>query len=318
MEYNENDCCGNGCANCILNVKPKIIVKLNDNGKTNVLRNYRYYRLLSKKKHISDVSDILELHFKSKESENDCTLTLTPGDHVMMRVEFISKQQANDTTEHKHHLRPYSPYWWNSVKMEFKILVSVRPQGYMTQYIERLQERDEVEFRGFSGLYEHGCDFEGKTYQMIISQGIAIAPTLAIIEEILNNEEDMTRIVHVACFQHVRHIYFRNKLKDLNHYWNYKCFIYLSKQLCESTDCKQMGHCLDRCLNFRKQLTYKENIYPYRLTVQSLKQIESKTMEKKHYNRIAVIAGGSEFQKFYKEILTSEDLGFVKNNIYLL
>uniref|UniRef100_A0A1A9WVF2 FAD_binding_6 domain-containing protein n=1 Tax=Glossina brevipalpis TaxID=37001 RepID=A0A1A9WVF2_9MUSC len=317
MEYNENDCCGNGCANCILNMKSKTVIKYNNNnGKINVLNKYNYYVLLSKTRHISDINDILELHFKSKENGGDYILTLIPGGHVMMR---ITKQQANESTEHnKYHLRPYSPYWWNNLTMEFKILVNLKPQGYMSQYIERLQEENEVEFRGLPDIYEHNIDSDGKTYQMIITQGIAIASTLAIIEEILNNEEDMTRIVHVACFPHIKYVYFRNKFKDFNQYWNYKSFIYLSQQLCESKECQKMGHCLEDCLNFHKQLTYKETIYPYRLTTECLRHIKSKTMDKQDYNKIAIIAGGSEFQKFYKKILTSEDLDFVENNIYLL
>lgn len=193
---NESDCCGNGCANCVLNIKPAKSHKADKSGKQNILRTYTQFCLINKTLHSLQVHNVWELHFKSKHCDNkDYILDINAGYHLMMRkalteMEIERNKENKVETERKYILRPYSPYWWDGFEMEFKILVNIIPKGAMSEYINKLEINDEVEFRGPIGTFEYQTDLKGEKCLLIISQGVAIAPVIPIIEDILNNEED--------------------------------------------------------------------------------------------------------------------------------
>ncbi|KAM7346595.1 NADH-cytochrome b5 reductase-like [Cochliomyia hominivorax] len=322
-EINESDCCGNGCANCVLNIKPVKSSKANKSGKQNVLQKYGRFKLINKTWHLPQVINVLDLHFKSLECDNkDFVLDIMPGYHLMMRkltadMEMERSGENEADKERKYILRPYSPYWWDMMEMEFKILVHLIPKGIMSNYIAGLEINDEVEFRGPIGAFDYQVDLKGDKYFIIISQGVAVAPVIPLIEQILNNEEDMTRILHISCFQDLKHIYFRDKLYNFNNYWNYQGSIYLSRELCNSVECLENRKCLENCQQFKNQLKYKENINSSRFTETELKQILMNLKYQKE-NIYITIAGTAIFQKYFKELLQITSYGFGDNNIHLL
>ncbi|KAI8121109.1 hypothetical protein FF38_01999 [Lucilia cuprina] len=325
-DINESDCCGNGCANCVLNIKPAKSLKADKSGKQNILNNYTHFRLINKTLHQPQVNDVWELHFKSKHFENNkkYILDMNAGYHLMMRKPLTIMENAKGgnsgnemTIERKFLLRPYSPYWWDCLEMEFKILVNLKPQGPMSKYIEKLEINDEVEFKGPIGSFEHAIDVKGEKCLLIISQGVAIAPVIAIIEEILNNEEDLCRIIHIACFQDLKHVYFRDKLYDFNKYWNYQVQIYLSRELCDNTECLYNQQCLETCEGFKSKLKYKENIKPLRFKENYLELLLAK-LEYRKENVHVILAGNGKFQNYFKELLLQTNYGMAESNIYLL
>lgn len=393
-EYDESDCCGNGCANCVLDLKSlpsnKLKQEQDSAQEINILQNYRKFCLLSKQRHLSsDTKDeIYELHFKYKEGpEGNCrlakevcnghtdqhnnktvpesykdkpinekkcnisndnqvdnqnseakyVLSIKPGHHLMLRVLWTqipaSKNRKPDIREEKardYLLRPYSPFWWHKFNLEFKILVDFRLQGPMSSYLQQsVREDDLLEFRGPIGVYEHQPDPGGERILVILTQGVAIAAVIAIIEQILHNDDDLQRIVHFACFRHLNSVCFREKLYNFSHYWNYKVHIFLSRQLCNRPVCLQTRHCSENCPEFCNQLKYREQCYPCRMTEEYLYQLLSKTVDIKKNSNLstvnyfqkscsAIIGGSPDFQKHYQNILLSEKFQFNPKEVFLL
>ncbi|TMW49814.1 hypothetical protein DOY81_005091 [Sarcophaga bullata] len=319
---NESDCCGNGCANCVLDIKPDKSREVDKSGKQNILNKYSTFYLIDKSLHLPNLNTVWELHFKSKFYGNEAfILDINPGYHIMMRKALTAgakKVKGNNMElRQKYLLRPYSPYWWDDMAMEFKILVHLIPNGPMSNYIDQLQINDEVEFRGPIGTFKHHSDINGEKCLLILSQGVAVAPVIAIIQDILNNENDMTRIVHIACYTDLNHLYFRDKLYNFTKYWNYKNYIFLSRQMCCNTECSENTKCLEMCPNFKTNLKYKENIKPLRLSSPELQTIISHINCKKE-NTFITLSGTGKFQNDFKELLQTENYGFLEDNIYLL
>ena len=321
-DINESDCCGNGCANCVLDIKPDKSLKTNKSGKENILNKYSPFYLINKTLHLPNLDTVWELHFKSKlYGKEGFILDIYPGYHVMMRKALTAgaqKVKGNDLElRQKYILRPYSPYWWDEMAMEFKILVHLIPNGPMSNYIDKLQINDEVEFRGPIGTFKHRSDSNGEKCLLILSQGVAVAPVIAIIKDILNNEDDMTRIVHIACYKDLNHLYFRDNLYNFTKYWNYKNYIFLSRQICCSKECSGDAKYLETCPDFKTKLKYKENIKPLRLSSSELQNIVSH-MNCKKENTFITIAGTGKFQNDFKDLLQTENYGFSEDKIDLL
>uniref|UniRef100_A0A1I8MW83 FAD-binding FR-type domain-containing protein n=1 Tax=Musca domestica TaxID=7370 RepID=A0A1I8MW83_MUSDO len=321
-DINASDCCGNGCANCVLDVKVKHSKVCDKTGKTNVLLQYTCFRLLDKKPHSDGDSAVCEFHFKSAQAEigeTEYILDLSPGYHLMLRTPYATAAQGCVENEvemkRKYLLRPYSPYWWDVEKMEFKILVNLKYHGPMTAVLRNLQNDNEVEFRGPIGKFEFTPDNKGDNVILIINQGVAIAATIPIIENILKNDEDLTRIVHLSCFENINHIYFRKEINDFQKYWNYKAHIYVAHELCE--DCKPLSACSQLCKNFKNKLKYKEPIQPGRLDDMELNKVLATYGNDVPHLQV-VLAGTGNFQQHFKDLLSCDSYGINKNNIYLL
>ncbi|XP_037931568.1 NADH-cytochrome b5 reductase-like [Teleopsis dalmanni] len=303
--YTESDCCGNGCVNCVLNVKS--ISPIEITSKQNILRNYTKFTLKNKQPHTPLLPDVIDLHFvyaDVNDGASEFCVHVPPGHHIMMRA-FI---------EDKVWLRPYSPFWVDTSKFEFKILVNLKPQGLMSNYIENLSIGDKVEFRGPIGSFVHKTPSCDKCIY-IITQGVAIAPTIPIVEQILHNEDDLTRVYHLNCFTDINHIYFRKNLNDFNKYWNYEGHIYLAHQVCSNEKCQNSGSCCGECEVFRKLLWYKESAYIRRLTKTDLEKICCNNL---NYQKEFIISGTKVFQTSISEIINEMNLVNEKEDIILL
>lgn len=254
-----DDCCGNGCAHCVLDAKPVRMPVTLEYSKINVLNTYSWFQLLEKRK-VGCVTDhVYEMHFKSLlKTVDNYILYIKPGHHLMMRIQ--QSEPGDDNEKSTYLFRPYSPFWWSSVDLEFKILVNLAQRGPMTRFLYNLDNFNSVEFRGPIGNYEQEIDTQGTKRLMLITQGVAIAPAIPIIKEILTNEDDLTRITHLACFPHLEAIYFRQDLMEFSKYWNYKIHTFLSRQLCPNAQCVAIGHCSEKCVEFTRHLKYKELI----------------------------------------------------------
>lgn len=333
-DIDKSDCCGNGCANCVLDIPKKKPVVTNKTQQPNILTKYTAFRLLTKTRHNSScgiIINVLELHFKScrcrESGGSDFILDISPGYHLMMRRRQTDADEnvecgppigrKEGELKRQYLLRPYSPYWWDVMEMEFKILVNLKIKGPMSIFLGELQIGDEVEFRGPIGQFEHVIDSEGDNMLLIITQGVAVAPVIPIIESVLHNDDDLTRIIHLACFENVEHIYFRNKLYDFQKYWNYKVHIYLAHELCAGKECITNSTCLVKCSTFKSKLKYKENLHPFRLSIEELEAIVC-PLKTQIENISAILAGRREFQNNFKLLLSSDTIGIKEENVYLL
>ncbi|XP_054728863.1 NADH-cytochrome b5 reductase-like [Anastrepha obliqua] len=316
---NENDCCGNGCVNCVLDVGLRKSVAIDRLGKHNIISAYQKFRLLSKRPHNpkgeksnnseDDLPEVLELHFSVAELPNnasDYILEIPAGHHVMMRAILPSGLVW---------LRPYSPFWVDVLAMEFKILVNLAPNGPMSRFISSLQVGDSVEFRGPIGAPETITSRDTERHIFVITQGVAIAPTLRIVKEILENDEDFSKVVQLVCYRDLQHAFFRDTLREFNKYWNYTNRIYLAHQRCPSDMCKNT-ECSGKCAWFSKQLWYKEAVFLRRLNETDL--IDVCKCVNEGTNLEFVIAGDKRFQKIVAEMVENSKVGFLEKNILLL
>lgn len=300
-EIDESDCCGNGCTNCILDNKPKPSKHALLTGKSNVILNYADFRLISNETHNGD-AQIRLLHFvhvsTNGEKDDDSILDIPPGHHVMLRT-----QLTDDATPL---LRPYSPYWTDLVGKEFKILVKLQPDGAMSGFLSTVQPLQVLQFRGPIGNYVH--DASRSKCIVIIAQGVAIAPTMPIISQVLDNEDDMNRIRHLVCAQDLQHVYFRDRLLEFAQYWNYHSCLYLTHQQC--TCCSNGKD--QPCEHLRKELRYKEAAHTGHLDAKQL----ASYVTSQDGTIVVIIAGHSSFQRHMREQVNA--LNVTDDNIYLL
>ncbi|KAH8397883.1 hypothetical protein KR222_004794, partial [Zaprionus bogoriensis] len=298
-ELDESDCCGNGCTNCILDNRPKPTQRALLAGKRNVILQYAPFRLLSNEAHAGD-EQVRLLHFGYAQADDDgdsSILDIPPGHHVMLRVEASL-------------LRPYSPYWTDFAAKEFKILVKLWPGGRMSTYLAALRPEQLLEFRGPIGNYAH--DAHSAKCIVIIAQGVAIAPTLPLVEQVLDNEDDMNRIEHLICARDLQHVYFRQRLLQFAQYWNYRSCLYLAHHECSccpapgatrSTECEQL----------RQRLRYKEAAHTGHLEASEL----AAQVSRREAPTICIIAGHSTFQQRMRE-MAMRALDLSDDSIYLL
>ncbi|XP_064556126.1 NADH-cytochrome b5 reductase-like [Drosophila montana] len=301
-EVDESDCCGNGCTNCILDNKPKPSRRALLAGKRNVILSYARFKLLSNEVHNGD-AQVRMLHFGyavDEEENDDSILDIPPGHHVMLRAELTGHAAPL--------LRPYSPYWTNFVTKEFKILVKLQPGGPMSEYLAALVPLQVLDFRGPIGNYVH--DMSGAKCIYIIAQGVAIAPTLPLVAQVLDNEDDMSRIRHLICAQNLQHVYFRDRLLEFAQYWNYRSCLYLAHQQCScgSADCSEL------CEHLQKKLRYKETARTMRLDAE---QLASHVVPGNEGVSIAIIAGYPTFQRAMREQAVSA-FGLSDEHVFLL
>ncbi|CAD7087449.1 unnamed protein product [Hermetia illucens] len=288
FQASEADCCGNGCSNCILDTIPTKITKTNLQDKVNILLCYRPYQLLER---LEIKGNILQMHFKCIRgtADADSILYVPPGHHVMMQAP--NNEASNSKTEavaSSYVTRPYSPFWSDVEQLEFKILVNIAPNGFMSKYIQQLSVGDEVFFRGPVGSFRHNPKSYGNV--LLFCHGVAIAPILAIIKDILNDDEDVTRIKLFACFENLEKILFRDELHELNGYWNFRSRIYLSRP--EE--------------DFHKKLKYKENVVGGRLNGEELRTILTEFKDLQSIK--CVICGSKPFQENLKQMLLERGL----------
>lgn len=285
-EVDETDCCGNGCTNCILDNPPKLSQQALLAGKRNVILSYARFKMLSNVVHNGD-EQLRLLHFvyvASDDEENDSILDIPPGHHVMLRAELAGHAAPL--------LRPYSPYWTDFVAKEFKILVKLQPGGPMSDYLAALEPLQVLNFRGPIGNYVHDSSSPKSIY--IIAQGVAIAPTLPIVAQVLDNEDDMSCIRHLMCVKDLQHVYFRGRLLEFAKYWNYRSCLYLAHQKCGCG----AATCDELCVHLKKELRYNERARRLRLDAM---QLAAQKISSNQNGSIVIIAGNSTFQRSIRE-----------------
>lgn len=285
-EVDETDCCGNGCTNCILDNQPKPSQQALLSGKRNVILSYARFKMLSSEMHNGD-AQLRLLHFvyvPSDDEENDSILDIPPGYHVMLRAEVAGHAAPL--------LRPYSPYWTDFVAKEFKILVKLQPGGPMSDYLAALEPSQVLNFRGPIGNYVHNSSSPKSIY--IIAQGVAIAPTLPIVAQVLANEDDMSCIRHLICVNDLQHVYFRDRLLEFAQYWNYRSCLYLAHQKCGCV----AANCDELCVHLKKKLRYNETARRLRLDAM---QLAAQKISCNQNGSIVIIAGTSIFQRSMRE-----------------
>lgn len=307
MEDVEN-CCNNGCNNCVLD-KLLILKQSNHDDKSNVLESRSYQTF--KVDEIKRISiNIYEIKFKYAEpynSENEI-LKIPPASFLMLRTgknfsstninpvfqefnkqfESFESHWNENTTKHDKEMkdeyfsRKYTPYWVDDYGMSFKIILKLEPGGRMSKNFQTLHIGSETLWKGPFESFEYSPN--ATSTLLIFTQGICLTSSYMMIESILKNDEDETKIILVSCFQNIETILFRDEIHNFNSYWNFQSTTYLSES----------------CKSFDKNLKYKERILNRRLNTEDIDDLH-KIVNPNTTN--ILICGRDSFVNFLKSSL---------------
>lgn len=264
-------CCGSGCNNCILDEYPRNKSRGTEiDSKLNILsQNYVPFRI-DKIENCTENVSIFFLSFKSAINLDltEYTLNIPPGHHIMIRTECttaeynLTDKRYDTETELDYISRWYTPIRVDSAYFKFEILVKFEVNGLMSKYFQKCVPGDICEVKGVYGNFT----WVPHNWQRLlcISQGVAIAPMFRVIQSILDNEEDETRIQLYACYKDCDSILMRPEIIAFQQYWNFQSAVYLSNHKCCCYEQVEMCTCL------RNQLKYNERVHSKRLDFNEL------------------------------------------------
>lgn len=277
LEPSKEDCCNSGCNPCIFEVfekQLKLYQKYVESGEKppddaeNAISQTEYTEFqLVKATEIRNCHQLLI--FKSTSIENR-KLRWKPGDHFLLK--YISKDMSCT--------KAYTPIKQKDIseKYDFAIIVKIYYDGLVSNYLNNLHKGSITLWRGPYGAFEVTPNKFNRV--IMIAQGTGIAAFMSIIENILGNEDDNTKIFLFYCTQSEDTILFRNELYDFKQYWNftYKVFVSIYSE--------------------NSKYKYQEPIAHHKF---SLKDLEP--FEPLQSNNQFLVCGSEKFINVYKELL---------------
>lgn len=278
VEPNKEDCCNSGCNPCIFDVfenQLKLYQQfiesgteppndLSENGISQT--EYTEYQLIK----AIEICDSHKLLLFKSISVNYKKVRWKPGDHFLLR--YISKELCCT--------KAYTPIKQKDCAKDhdFAIILKVYCDGLVSNYLGNLQEGDITIWRGPYGAFELTLNKFNRI--IMIAQGTGIAAFISIIENILDNEDDITKICLFYCTQSEKTILFRNELYAFKQYWNFTYKIFVSHYL-EHTKYK-----------------YREPITHHKFSLEDLKPLEPFQR-----NDQFIVCGSEKFITTYKQLL---------------
>jgi len=181
---------------------------------------YRKFKLISKT-NVTHNSRIFRFALQT----NSTILGLPIGKHISLRFFDNNKLEDGKPEEVR---RPYTPITSDDTKGYFQLLIKVYDTGRMSQYLDHLNINDCIEARGPLGRITYDRighfinqisstqidDLECKTIGMIAG-GTGITPMYQIIQEILKNPKDTTKIFLIFGNVSIDDVLLQNELETL-------------------------------------------------------------------------------------------------------
>lgn len=290
VETDELKCCGSGCNNCVLDEKKRSPTK---SAKRNILTidGSKYVQFtLQRKWQCTENVWRFEFTYRNDNDDldlNSMELIVSPGCHIMIRtiIDKVNPNRHDQTTVGSFISRPYTPIRVDAAR--FDILVKFEPTGLMSNFLRNMAIDDVVDVKGPYG----GFQWIPNSFSNLIclSQGVGIAPLFAIVQHILSNEDDETRIELLSCFRCLDEILLRDEVYDCRQYWNFKSTTYLSREttcVCDAT-VRMMN-----CVCVKSKLKYNEIVCTFRLDDVELSKL---FIGKRIENCMVLVCGTSRF-----------------------
>lgn len=278
VEPSEEDCCNSGCNPCIFDVFEKQLKlyqtfiesgakppdDLSENGISQT--EYTEYQLII----ASEICNSHKLLLFKSISVDGKKVRWKPGDHFLLK--YISKDlcctKAYTPIELKNHIKDH----------DFAIILKVYNNGLVSNYLNDLHEGDITLWRGPYGAFEV---IPNKFNRIImIAQGTGIATFISIIENILDKEDDFTKIFLFYCTQSEETILFSNELYSFKQYWNFTYKIFISTYLEHA------------------KYKYQEPIIHHKFSLEDLEPLEPFQC-----NDQFLVCGSEKFINTYKQLL---------------
>lgn len=281
-EPNPEDCCNSGCNPCIFDIyeeqlklyKKFLLNKesVNVTPQDNAISQLKYTGFVLVK-NLPACNLHHHLFFKKK-SEDNMKVSWKPGDHFLYKY----NSDKNSCT------RAYTPLRVQneqSLISDFSIIVKKYEHGLVSSHLCNLDEGSITFWRGPYGHYNLECNKFERI--IMIAQGTGIAPFISIIETILNNEDELTKLILIYCCKNENSILFREELYSYKSYWNFKYEIFVSNA------------------SLPLKCRYQEPIKSHRFSSNSLLPLKPFTN-----NDQVLICGAPEFNMTYKLYLEAE------------
>lgn len=276
VEPRQEDCCNSGCSPCIFEVYEKQL-KLytrfletgkSERGKENGISDMEYtdFVLVSK---VAVCNDHAILAFKRFQSE--VKVWWSPGAHLLFKYNHNEKVCT----------RAYTPLKVNDVvdtDYDFMVMLKKYETGLVSNYLYQLNIGELTVWRGPYSIYEVAPNKYARI--VMVAQGTGIAPFFSIISSILDDENDMTKIILFFSCHSQSSILFRNELYSFKSFWNfnYKVFVIDTE--------------------VRTPWKYQEPIFNHRLTYEDFEYLKPFTP-----NNQFLLCGSVQFMKQFKEFL---------------
>lgn len=291
IEPAKEDCCNSGCNPCIFDVyenqlklyerslKDNTIVKPTDNA----ISQLKYNSFIVLCNHTLDSNHRL-IAFKTSTNKNEKQVWWNAGQHFLYKY---------TDSNNKQYTRAYTPLVLKGVinVEEFDFMIIVK--NYMTPVSSSLcslNVGDITFWRGPYGSYEI---ISNKYKRLImIAQGTGIAPLYSVMNEMLLNDEEYTKIILLFCCRNVDEILLRKEIHNLASYWNFTYKIYIGN------------------ISSPVQRYYKEPIESHRLKEDDLVVYEPYTTDDQ-----ILLCGSSEFMTYYRQLFSSKNIS--EENIVL-
>ncbi|KAL7638446.1 UNVERIFIED_CONTAM: hypothetical protein RMT77_011016 [Armadillidium vulgare] len=266
-----SDCCGTGCSPCVYDIYEEDLkkwkksceqLKLDDSPKDQqaIISTNKFTSVkLTGVTQITNNSFIYQFELPEK-----TCLGLQIGHHIVIK----------GILDNKVVLRPYTPInEINSTGM-FELMIKLYPKGKMSTIISKLSIGDQIEIRGSYGSFK----YQPNSFKRLVflAAGTGIAPMFQIIQQILKDEEDMTRLHLMYSSKSFKDILLREELYKFQSYWNFTVFHYLSEE------------------KDSKNKKYSENVVLRRLTKQDVKEELLKMFTEE---TLVLISGTKSFDK---------------------
>ncbi|XP_047353035.1 NADH-cytochrome b5 reductase-like isoform X1 [Vespa velutina] len=244
----EESCCGSGCNPCILDIHQKLLKQWEERRKNDVIIEPMRNLISPTSFNPFIVSDtykasqdyiFIRLEYKENNIDNDKSLHLVPGQHIILRSNSMSKA--------------YTPISWSNKNL--LLLVKVYPTGKFSQLLNNAKKNDEFEIRGPYGDFRYKYNSFQEIIMFCIGSGITAVYSLAKV--IVENEIEETRINFIAGFRSILCVPLKKELQYLSDYWNFVCTLHISENLISDSDQNIHG------INIENGRLNKQSVYNY-------------------------------------------------------
>ncbi|XP_058060455.1 NADH-cytochrome b5 reductase-like [Anopheles bellator] len=316
----EPECCGTGCTNCVLDLKP--VRQQLPLGTVNVLdRAYKEFTCCSIEQ---ETEEVFRFRFRLlNPPDNDSLLVVPEGCHLLLRAAKTRSDTTNqppdvrlqawrerhpaaamcckspapasriekfDKSEADLYLsRPYTPVAFQPEERTFDVLIKMEADGAMTDYLLTLRLGSKTEWKGVYGEFR----WERNQYRNVVAfaQGVAIAPVYSALRTILDDEEDETRLTLWACFRDLSSLLLRSELRSMAAYWNFKYALYMSRRSCAENDER-----------FSEKIKYNEPIHDRRMEANDIERLLT-GLTGDASSLLVLLCGTEPFTRFVKTVL---------------
>ncbi|XP_059048417.1 NADH-cytochrome b5 reductase-like [Achroia grisella] len=289
IEPSREDCCNSGCNPCIFDIYEKQLAAYKNYQETgeksddiydntcNAISQLEYTSFI-----VTSNTEICLEHnlilFKIKNNVDNLKVLWNPGDHLLVKC------STGPCT------RAYTPVKLKLINQEyfdFSVIVKRYTSGIVSNYLCDLKSGDETLWRGPYGCYEITPNKFSRI--IMVAQGTGILPFISIIQQILCDEDDLTKLVLYYCCQSIDCVLFRDNLYSYKSYWNFTYQIFMN--------------------NVREEACYK---YQEPITCHKLQFDDVIKLKPFSINDQFLICGSPEFMKYYEKFLRDKN-GFMGN-----